>query len=53
MNLSVKNEAKHLNVNTTETSVIPEISVAFEAHELHSYLNANLSKTGKSKYPFS
>ena len=31
MNLSMKNEAKHQNVKTTEISVIPEISVAFEA----------------------
>ena len=35
MNLSVKNEAKHQNVNITEISVIPEISAAFEAHESH------------------
>ena len=35
MNLSMKNEAEHQNVNTTDISVIPEISVAFEAHESH------------------
>ena len=35
MNLSVKNEAEHQNVNTTDISVTPEISVAFEAHESH------------------